>query len=194
MPKDIIENQPQDNQPDQLAPQPTDNVTTTPTIVSDKAEKVATKKKLRPLTYKQREFVSRYFKNKGNGTKTALEVYNTTDINTGATIATENIRKPEIISAMEEAYKLSGLDKQTFGKIIGKKVLNSDEKLAPKDHVKYCGIYVDTVPGVKAPTRQETTQDTTYNINLSMVRTITAEVRRSIQEALKAPITPIDIT
>ena len=156
----------------------------TPSTNETQIGTVATKKKPRKLTYKQREFVARYFKNKGNGTKTALEVYDTKDYLTAAQIATENINKPQVINEMELAYKASGLNKDAFGKIIGKKVLNIDEKLTPKDHVKYCNIYVDTVPGVKAPTKTESHTDNTYNINLSMVQSITLEVRKAIQQAI----------
>lgn len=157
----------------------------TPSMNETQIEVVAKKKKLRKLSLKQREFISKYLKNQGNGQKTALEVYNTTDENTARVIASENLTKPNIISAMEEAYTKTGLTKDKFGEIIGKKVLNTNEKLAPKDHAKYCGMYIETVPGVKAPSRQESHTDNTYNINLSMVQSITLEVRKAIQNALQ---------
>lgn len=174
----------------------TDNVSTTPATVEANIEMVAKtatpekqKKKLRRLTYKQREFVAKYFKNKGNGTKTALEVYNTNNEHTAQVIASENISKPVVISAMEASYLAQGLTKDEFGKIISKSITKGldihDKPLQAKDHVKFCNMYIDTVPGVKAPTRQETSQDNTYNINLSMVQTITQEVRKALQQAIR---------
>lgn len=54
------------------------------------------------LTKKQREFVKEYV-DTGNGTKAALEVYDTDSINTASSIASENLRKPNIINAIQEA-------------------------------------------------------------------------------------------
>jgi phage terminase small subunit len=47
------------------------------------------------LTKKEKGFVHDYLKT-GNGTKAALKNYNTTDENTAAAIASENLRKPKI--------------------------------------------------------------------------------------------------
>ena len=55
------------------------------------------------LTPKQENFIEAYIDNGGNGTAAALEAYNTTDTNTAAVIASENLRKPKIVSALEEA-------------------------------------------------------------------------------------------
>lgn len=54
------------------------------------------------LTRKQNKFVKEFIET-GNGTQAALAVYDTEDENTAAVIAHENLRKPKILKAIEEA-------------------------------------------------------------------------------------------
>ena len=54
------------------------------------------------LTPKQKKFVEGYIE-KGNGTQAALEAYDTTSEEVAAVIAHENLRKPNIQAALEEA-------------------------------------------------------------------------------------------
>ena len=58
-----------------------------------------TKKK--KATFKQKKFVEKYLEH-GNGTRAALEVYNTDDENSASSIATENLQKLEV----QELFKL----------------------------------------------------------------------------------------
>ena len=53
------------------------------------------------LTKKQKDFADKYLET-GNGTKAALEVYDTDDNNTAGVIGYENLRKPKIIAYTEE--------------------------------------------------------------------------------------------
>jgi phage terminase small subunit len=53
------------------------------------------------MTTKQKIFVKEYVETKGNGTKAALIAYDTKDYQTAATISNENLKKPEIISALQ---------------------------------------------------------------------------------------------
>lgn len=55
------------------------------------------------LTSKQRKFVNAFVETEGNGTQSALQAYDTTDTNVAAAIASENLNKPKIINALEEA-------------------------------------------------------------------------------------------
>lgn len=55
------------------------------------------------LTKKQRKFVKSFVETEGNGTQAALTAYDTTDPNVAAVIASENLRKPNIVDALEEA-------------------------------------------------------------------------------------------
>lgn len=54
----------------------------------------------RPLSTKQRKWADRKLKT-GNGTKAALEVYDTKDYNTAAVISSENIKKPNVKAYLE---------------------------------------------------------------------------------------------
>lgn len=54
------------------------------------------------LTMKQRKFVNEVAQT-GNGTQAALKVYDTDDYMTAANIASENLNKPKIINAIQEA-------------------------------------------------------------------------------------------
>lgn len=56
----------------------------------------------RVLTKKQKGFVDDYVKT-GNGTKSALKVYDTKDISVASSIASENLKKPEIQNAILDA-------------------------------------------------------------------------------------------
>lgn len=55
------------------------------------------------VTIKQKKFVKAYIANDGNGTKAALEAYNTVDEKTASVIASENLEKPNIKLAIEQA-------------------------------------------------------------------------------------------
>ena len=55
------------------------------------------------LTIKERKFVKNYIKNDGNGVKSALESYDTTDYKTASNIASTNLDKPRIQKAIQEA-------------------------------------------------------------------------------------------
>lgn len=57
------------------------------------------------LTVKQKKFVKEYVKNDGNGTQAALNVYDTTDYNSANQIAVENLQKPTVKAAIEQALK-----------------------------------------------------------------------------------------
>lgn len=62
--------------------------------------RIPTKTKHKPLTTKQRKWADRKLQT-GNGTQAALEVYNTNKPTIAATIASENIRKPNVKAYLE---------------------------------------------------------------------------------------------
>ena len=55
------------------------------------------------LTRKQKKFVKELVENGGNATQAALKAYDTDDYNTAGVIASENLNKPKIEKALEEA-------------------------------------------------------------------------------------------
>ena len=61
------------------------------------------------LTIKQKKFVKAYVANDGNGTKAALESYNTVDEKTASVIASENLEKPSVKEAIDAALDKHGI-------------------------------------------------------------------------------------
>lgn len=86
------------------------------------------------LTLKQKQFVKKYIEHKGNGTKAALEVYDTSDSNVAHAIASENLQKPTIKRAIELSLERVGLNDDYISEIlkeatvagIGQKPTNAD--------------------------------------------------------------------
>ena len=62
----------------------------------------------RQLTTKQRKFVKAKIAGK-SGIQSALEAYDTTDVNTANQIAVDNLLKPTIAAALEAAYLRQGI-------------------------------------------------------------------------------------
>lgn len=60
-------------------------------------------------TIKQRKFVKEYIET-GNGTQSALKVYDTKDYMTAAMIASENLKKPKVIELLEDQASVAMLD------------------------------------------------------------------------------------
>lgn len=62
---------------------------------------MSTIKKLRPLTYKQRAFIKHIIDNpKASATEAAAQTYNVNNRKTAEAIATENLAKPSIVTAL----------------------------------------------------------------------------------------------
>lgn len=55
------------------------------------------------LTRKEKKFVKEYVKNEGNGTQAALKAYDTKSQNAAAVIASRELRKDKVQSAIQEA-------------------------------------------------------------------------------------------
>lgn len=67
-------------------------------------------KKLRKIDLRAKQFARQYIKNDFNGTKTVLEMYNTTDKKTAGVIAVENLAKPSFQKAIIEEMEKRGLN------------------------------------------------------------------------------------
>lgn len=59
------------------------------------------------LTLKQQRFVQEYLKS-GNGTKAALNSYDTNDSGVAHSIASDNLRKPTIRKTIEQYLQVEG--------------------------------------------------------------------------------------
>ena len=64
---------------------------------------------MKKIELKAQQFAKSYLKNKCNGTKTALEVYDTESKNTAHAIASENLQKPTFQRAILKEMEAQGL-------------------------------------------------------------------------------------
>lgn len=110
------------------------------------------------LTKKQRGFVKDYVETE-NGTQSALKNYNTDDENTAGAIASENLRKPKIIKAIQTIADRIPDDKLHEVLMEG---LNAEYNEKPDYAVRH--KYLDT--SLKLKGAYET--DETKNINILM--------------------------
>lgn len=127
------------------------------------------------LTKKQRGFVNDYVMEE-NGTKAALKNYSVMNEHTAAVISSENLRKPEIIEAIEETRKTlkeALIEKGVTPERIAEGIdflLESDEYQAVDKGIahatKIYGIEEDTKPK----------ENNTYNFIFN------ADVQKSIKE------------
>lgn len=102
------------------------------------------------LTPKQKKFADKYLET-GNGTKSALETYDTEDYQTAASIAGENLNKPEIIVYLDEHVQMA---KNVITEIAQDKENKSSDRIsAAKD------ILDRTVGKPKERIEQNTKQD-----------------------------------
>lgn len=123
-------------------------------------------KKEQNLTIKQQLFAKEYVKNKGNGTKAALAVYDTDDDVTAATIASENIRKPQLRKYIDQQLEAAGLSDtyafQTMQRAIdagvGEKATNADAIRGLVELFKLKGYY---------PNKKKTVEKKSLTFNLS---------------------------
>lgn len=61
--------------------------------------------KKRPLTIRQKKFVKAYVQNEGNGKEAAKQVYNVSNDNSASQLASQNLSRPNVKSAVDEALK-----------------------------------------------------------------------------------------
>ena len=70
------------------------------------------------LTPKQEKFVVEYGRNGGNGRQAALKAYDTTDINTASSIATENLSKPYLYEEARAALAKNNVTLDRMSKVV----------------------------------------------------------------------------
>src|SRR5665213_2751507 len=97
----------------------------------------------RKLTKKQRNFVNEYAE-KPNGVQAALASYDTSDYGTAAVIATENLKKPNIIAELE----ILGFNENSAKRVVGE--ILTDETIEPQHRLK-ASEQVFKVQGSYAP-------------------------------------------
>lgn len=82
------------------------------------------------LTLKQHTFVKRFIENKGNGTQAAMDSYDVKNYNTAHAIASENLQKPTIIEAIDEALRSQGLSLSVITSNLGEIANSKPEKIS----------------------------------------------------------------
>lgn len=87
---------------------------------------------MKKIELKAKQFAKVYIRNKFNGTKTALEVYDPKNKEVANAIASENLRKPLFQKAIEEELSEQGLTDEIVVKE-QKKVIIQDKHLPSKN-------------------------------------------------------------
>lgn len=115
---------------------------------------------MKKLTPKQKKFVNAIVEWK-TGTQAALEAYDTDEYFTAASIAYENLKKPQITSALDD---LAGKAKTILDRVLDWEKIN-DKEVSPSYVIDVAKYVHDKVNG-KATQKIE--QETTnWNIDLS---------------------------
>lgn len=83
------------------------------------------------MTLKQKLFANKYIET-GNGTQSALDVYNTNKPNVAAQIAYENLRKPQIISEIDSYFERRRFPSESVAKALVDVINNGN----PSDKLK----------------------------------------------------------
>ncbi len=105
------------------------------------------------MTLKQKTFVKRYLQNGGNGTRAVLDSYNVKNKHTAESIASENLRKPEVKRSIEIAMEANGLDDVYISELlreatvagIGQRASNSDSLRGIEMMFRLKGAFPDKI-------------------------------------------------
>lgn len=76
-----------------------------------------------------------YVKNKFNGTKTGLEVYNTTNKNSAKAMMNKALKSPEVQNAIQEELAEAGITKEYINKMMYKAINKNIEEGKPSQAV-----------------------------------------------------------
>jgi len=148
------------------------------------------------LTFKQKLFVQKYVENKGNGTQTALQVYDTTNPKIAQSIATENLSKPLIKESIDQIAAKQGITHSTildtFKDLATRKVdkVSADAKLkANIEMAKVLGMYPSTKHARLNINLKGSVKDMNYQEVKNELKVIDDELATVMNEANK-PTTP----
>lgn len=86
------------------------------------------------MTLKQKAFVKKYLET-GNGTQSALDVYNTDNPDVAANIASENLRKPKVIEEINKVLDRKGLSIEQVSESVGDILRRGPETKVTGDNV-----------------------------------------------------------
>lgn len=86
------------------------------------------------MTLKQKKFIKKYIET-GNGTQAALEAYDTTDPDTAAVIASENLIKPKVVEEITRVLNRKGLSLEQVSESVGNIIRNGPQTKITGDNV-----------------------------------------------------------
>lgn len=153
---------------------------------------------LQALTLKQRGFVKEYINNGGNGAQAAAQVYDTDPL-VGRSIASENLTKPDIRQAVEEALTKNGLTPQVITEKMKNLVAQEPEKVSADtilrtsvELLKLWGAY----PGTKHTNLNLSLRGDVNKMSYSEARETLKKIREDndsvLQDTEDTTITPTD--
>ena len=138
---------------------------------------------MKKIELKAKQFASRYIANKMNGTKTALELYNTKDKTVANAISTENLQKPLFKKAIEDEMEKKGLNDEKVSKIL-------DRNLSQGKHLPSSNSAIDMYFKLKGSYAPE--KKASVNINITNPKAFKEELSSLLDEikTLDEPTNP----
>lgn len=97
--------------------------------------------KPKKLTIKQAKFVKAYVENDGNGTKAALQTYDTDKPEVANAISSENLQKPSIQEAIEKAMVKLNITPELIIKPVSEALNHEDLDMRLKGHDRAMKVY-----------------------------------------------------
>lgn len=151
------------------------------------------------MTLKQKLFIKKYLEKNGNGTKAALEVYDTKNPNVAHTIASENLQKPAVKREIELALERVGLNDEYIVELLkestvaglGVKASNADSLRGIDMMLKLKGAY-PTITQKTAHLRIER-KETLAKMDYQVLEQELKELNKKANQLIKdlTPITPL---
>lgn len=134
------------------------------------------------LTKKQREFVKEYAKTE-NGTQSALKAYDVKDETVAASVATENLRKPYIATAIEEVKRT--LAERIPDELLEKRHLDLLNKVDDKGNIDVQAISKGLDMGYKLKGAYAPEKTQSLNVNVDITNPKARELAEEYELKLK---------
>ncbi|GEM_PF-6273792 len=148
---------------------------------------------VKKLTSRQTQFIKKYLE-VGNGTQAALATYNTSDPNVAKVIASENLTKPNIREALEEALRTSGLSLSVITNNLGSLANSKPEKIsgdtvlkANTEILKLFGAYPDKKSFQFSYSVKDKIESMSFQQIKEEITKLDAELKEFLEEATPVP-------
>ena len=87
----------------------------------------------RPLTIKEKKYITEYVKNNGNGTQAAINAFNHKNVQSAGVMSTRLLKKDKVKKGIEEILNRSGLDLQSISSPLQSIVHSEIKDVKPAD-------------------------------------------------------------